>query len=314
MSSVRQNDYYQLLGLARDADLAQIKAAYKNLAPACHPDRNPNHPRAAERFGALSAAYKVLSDPQMRAAYDKRLAAMGREPYHAPASRSSSFFKRMFGKAQGSDLRFTLELDLADVARGGNYRLDLPRQRICPGCGGAQPAGCVSCRGVGTVIRVEALSVALPAGVEDGAGYVLRGEGDAGFGGGSAGDLFLDVRYRKHPLFRVQGRDLVCLATLPFSRAATGCELEVPTLGGTKTIHVSPGTQTGSEIKLTGLGLPRVQDGQRGDIRILLTCETPVGLDGESLAALRAFEQSAGEKAFPESRRYLLYLDRRRTE
>ncbi len=302
MRSVRQNDYYQLLGVARKAGQAEIKAAFRKKAPACHPDRNPQDPAAGDRFGALSAAYRVLSDPALRAGYDKRLAAMGREPYHAPASTSSSFYERLAKRAQGSDLRFTLELDLADVVRGGAYRLDLPRQRICPSCGGVESAGCGTCRGGGIVIRVEALSLTLPAGVEDGARYILRGEGDAGSCGGSAGDLFVDIRYGKHPLLRVEGHDLVCRATLPFSRAALGCELVVPTLGGTKTVVVLPGTQTGSEIKLPGLGLPSLRDGGRGDIRVLLTLETPVGLDHESIAALKAFEHRAGEKAFPESR------------
>jgi len=304
LNAVRQNDYYQLLGLSCEADQAEIKAAFRKRARACHPDRNPQDPQAADRFGALSAAYRVLSDPALRSRYDKRLAAQDREPYHAPSSTSTSFFERLAKRAQGSDLRFTLELDLADVVRGGAYRLDLPRQRICPSCGGVESAGCGTCRGGGIVIRVEALSLTLPAGVEDGARYILRGEGDAGSSGGSAGDLFVDIRYRKHPLLRVEGHDLVCRATLPFPRAALGCKLIVPTLGGMKTVDVLPGTQTGSQIKLPGLGLPRLKDGRRGDIRVLITLETPVGLDDESIAALKALEHRAGDKAFPKSRSF----------
>ena len=154
MSTVRQSDYYQLLGVARNAGPAKIKAAFKKRASAFHPDHNPNLSRAAERFGELSEAYRVLSDPELKAGYDKRLAT-GRETYHAPASTSTSFFERLLERTQGSDLRFTLELDLADVVRGGVFRLDLPRKRICPDCGGMMSTGCLTCHGGGIVIRID---------------------------------------------------------------------------------------------------------------------------------------------------------------
>jgi curved DNA-binding protein len=254
MTTVGTTDYYDALGVDRNASEDEIRRAYRRLAREYHPDVN-KEPGAEDRFKEISEAYEVLRDPEKRAAYDRRGRTRtgpagdggfggfepgrgGFEDVRVDFGSGGDFgdiFESFFGGGRGgrtdfreraprrSDHEAELELSLEEAARGG-------RRRIALGDG-------------------RSYEVNIPAGVRDGQRIRLAGEGENG------GDLFLRVRLRPHPRFRVEGRDLrTDLPVTPWE-AALGAEVEVPTLTGTSRVNVAPGTSSGRVLRLRGEGL-----------------------------------------------------------
>lgn len=339
-------DYYEILGVARDASLADIKKAYRALAVKYHPDRNPGDKAAEEKFKEASAAYQVLSDTEQRRRYDTLGAAGvggGRGVEFDPEAFADfsdilgDLFGGLFGGAarggsarqRGDDLRFDLEIDLADAVRGGETTLRVPRTETCPTCsgsGGATPADvipCAACKGQGQVrysqgffavsrtcptcrglgrritrpcpvcggqgrVRQERrLQVRIPPGVDDGARLRLPGEGEGGRLGGPPGDLYVVLRVRDHPHFRREGDDLHCRIPITFSQAALGATVRVASLDGEHDLKVPPGLQSGSALRLRGLGVPHLGGRGRGDLVVTLHVETPRRLSRKARELLR---------------------------
>jgi curved DNA-binding protein len=308
-------DYYEALGVPRDASADDIRRAYRKLARQYHPDVNKD-PGAEDRFKQVSEAYEVLRDPEKRERYD-RLGANWRAGEDVSgaggfeeAFRSgdgfgdvrvefgggdfSDFFEGMFGgrgargaraagrtgvrgafSTRGGDYEATLELTLEEAAAGGKRRISL---------------------GDGRDFEVE-----IPRGVRDGQRIRLAGEGGAGPGGGPAGDLFLRIRLRPHPRFRVDGRDLyVDLAISPWE-AALGAEVPVPTLAGNARVKVPPGSSSGRRLRLRGQGLPDSGGGPAGDLYAVLAIHVPKKLTKRER---ELFEQLASVSKFnPRGRR-----------
>jgi curved DNA-binding protein len=266
MTTAGYRDYYETLGVDRDASEEDIRRAYRRLARENHPDVN-KQAGAEDRFKEISEAYEVLRDPEKRERYD-RLGAnwrAGDDVSGAPGFDGfgqsggfrdvrvdfgggddfSDFFESIFGGSRGrtrtgqrfreyatrgSDHEATIELSLEEAARGGRRRVSLADGR--------------------------SYEVNIPAGVRDGQRIRLAGEGDSGAGGGPSGDLYLRVHVRPHPRFRVEGRDLrVDLPVAPWE-AALGAEVEVPTLDGRTRVRVPPGSSTGRTLRLRGQGMP----------------------------------------------------------
>ena len=274
-------DYYEALGVSRDADDDEIRRAYRKLARQYHPDVN-KEPNAEDRFKEVSEAYEVLSDKEKRARYDRFgenwragqdvSGASGFEGFGGGGFEDvrvefgdggdfSDFFEGLFGaragrrsggfdgfSARGGDHEATLELSLEEAAAGGRRRISL---------------------GDGRDYEVN-----IPAGVRDGQRIRLAGEGAPGAGGGPSGDLFLRVRLKPHPRFRVQGSDLhVDLPVAPWE-AALGATAEVPTLTGTSRVKVPPGSSCGRKLRLRGEGMPS-QRGGRGDLYASVQIKVP---------------------------------------
>jgi curved DNA-binding protein len=262
--SVGAGDYYEVLGVSRDASQDDIRAAYRRLARRYHPDVN-KEPGAEDRFKEISEAHEVLRDPEQRARYDRFGTAGG--PGAGPGASGSSGFRSYPGggfedvtvdfgggdlndlfeglfrgrgrrgaggfgggfSARGADREAVLELSLEEAARGGRRRVTLG--------GGAE------------------FEVDVPPGVRDGQRIRLSGEGDAGIGGGPSGDLFLRVRIRPDKRFRVEDRDVYTdLAVTPWE-AALGATIEVETLDGTAQVKVPAGSSSGRKLRLRGEGL-----------------------------------------------------------
>ncbi|HVB68344.1 MAG TPA: molecular chaperone DnaJ [Acetobacteraceae bacterium] len=180
-------------------------------------------------------------------------------------------------------------------------------ERTCPTCGGSGRVirnPCRICRGAGTVQRERSLTVTIPAGVEDGTRIRLAGEGEAGAAGAPAGDLYVHVAVRPHPIFHREGANLILRVPLRMTLAALGGEIEVPSIDGSKTkVKIPAGTQTGEQMRLRGKGFSVLRSAARGDLFLQVMVETPQHLTRRQRELLEAFETDAekGDKHHPES-------------
>jgi molecular chaperone DnaJ len=347
-------DYYETLGVARNASEADITKAFRRLAMKCHPDRNPNDKTAELRFKETKEAYEILADPQKRAAYDQ-FGHAGVDPsaagagaggfYGAGASSFADIFGDVFGDIfgaggrrggrdhRGADQRYSLELGLEDAVRGTEVRIRVPTleacetckgsgakpgtkpsvcstcgghgqvrmqqgffsiQQTCPNCRGAGSRitdPCATCRGQGRTERDKTLAVKVPAGVDEGDMIRLAGEGEAGARAAPAGDLFVEVRLKPHPIFKRDHDDLHCEMPVSFAAAALGGELDAPTLDGPSTIKIPAGTQSEKIFRLRGKGVRNVRSARVGDLYCRVSIETPVNLTGEQKELLRSFDE-----------------------
>jgi molecular chaperone DnaJ len=174
--------------------------------------------------------------------------------------------------------------------------------RPCPACGGFGTVirrPCPECDGDGRVRTRRTIKVRIPAGVEDGTHIQLAGEGETGPGGGPAGDLFLEIVQRPHPIFERHGDDLYCTVTIPMAAAALGTTLKVQTLDGPAEVDIRPGTQSGQAIPLYGQGTAHLNASGRGDLVIHVTVETPTKLEPEQETLLRELAKLRGEESPP---------------
>jgi curved DNA-binding protein len=266
---VKYKDYYQTLGVARDATPEEIKRAYRKLARKFHPDVS-REPDAEARFKEVNEAYEVLKDPARRSAYD---GLGGRwhagEEFSPPPGWTgfdfgaadvggaevnfSDFFESLFGSAApfgGSRIHVeespfaaeraeTLLIDLEEAYRGTTRTVQIDGHEI-----DAQGR---------LVQRPRAFNVKIPPGVTDGQRIRLAGSGPRGRPGRHT---YLQVKIRPHPLFRLEGRDIYLDLPLAPWEAALGARVEVPTLAGRVELRVPPGTQSGSRLRLRERGLP----------------------------------------------------------
>ena len=265
-------DYYKILGVSVDADAKEIKTAYRKLARKYHPDMNPDK-GAAEKFKEIAEAYEVLKDPGRRAKFDDlrkygRQSTGGFEPppgwqtsrgagFQDFENEFSDFFNAIFGggfrqphfteqaqyrQSRGEDIETELAVFLEETLhqqiKTVEYQLPVYDGR--------------NVRNI-----KKQLNVKIPQGVMDGERIRLKGQGKPGFGGGEAGDLYLYIRLVPHPLFDVQGHDLIL--TLPVApwEAALGAKITVPTLEGSINLTISPNSQSGKKLRVKGKGLKR---------------------------------------------------------
>jgi len=367
-----KRDYYEVLGVAKNATEAEIKKAFKKLAMKYHPDRNPDDKSAEEKFKEAKEAYDILSDAKKRAAYDQfghagvDTSAAGGGGYYGGAGGASfsDIFGDVFGDIfgggggrggqrvyRGADLRYNLELSLEEAVHGTTQKIRIPTLVACEVCGGtgakkgSSPSVCPTCHGQGQVRmqqgffsvqqtcprchgsgklitdpcnachgegRVEkykTLSVKIPAGVDNGDRIRLSGEGEAGENGGPAGDLYVQVHVREHPIFGRDGNDLHCEVPVSFTTAALGGELEVPTLDGRVKLKIPAESQSGKLFRLRGKGVKSVRGGQVGDLICRIAVETPVNLTSRQKELLKEFEKSMEEDGKSHSPKHTNWLD-----
>ena len=183
-------------------------------------------------------------------------------------------------------------------------------QTTCPACRGQGQVvrdKCPDCRGSRYVARSSKITVKVPAGIDNGMQLCLRGEGEAGESGGPAGDLYVEIHVKSHPLFEREGKHLTCQVPITFAQAALGTEMDIPILTGKHRVTVSPGTQPGEILRLKGQGMPDPQGGSRGDLRVQFHVEVPKKLSKKQEELLRQLAElddkqvSAHRKSFFES-------------
>jgi DnaJ-class molecular chaperone len=310
--AVKTKDYYEVLGVSRNATEDEIKAAYRKLARKFHPDLNPGDKVAEERFKELQEAYDVLSDAEKRKKYDQygenwrvaEQAPPGWEGFRAGGPQAGfdfsdfgfgagaggmgDIFDELFGRvggrgrarrsSRGQDVEAELELSLEEAHRGGRRTLQMQAAEPCPVCRGIGLVGgnqiCQACRGAGRVVKPKSIEVNLPAGVRDGSTVRLAGQGGAGVSGAPAGDLYLHIRLRPHPIFTVRGDDLEVDVPIAPWEAVLGTSIEVPTIEGQVEMKVPAGAQTDQRLRLRGQGLNRRRGG-RGDLYVRLKVVVP---------------------------------------
>ncbi|MBY6186315.1 molecular chaperone DnaJ [Marinobacter hydrocarbonoclasticus] len=350
-----KRDYYEVLGVGRDASERDIKKAYKRLAMKYHPDRNPGDAEAEASFKEVKEAYEILTDDQKRAAYDQ-FGHAGVDPNRGGGGFGGGadfgdifgdvfgdiFGGRRGGRQQarsGADLRYNLELSLEEAVKGCKKELKIPSlagcdtcngsgakpgtsantcgtchgtgqvqmrqgffavQQTCPSCGGRGKVitdPCTSCRGQGRVEKTKTLSVTIPAGVDTGDRIRLAGEGEAGEMGAPAGDLYVQVHIKEHPIFVRDGNNLYCEVPISFANAALGGEIEVPTLDGRVVLKVPAETQTGRMFRLRGKGVKSVRSHAVGDLVCKVIIETPVNLTERQKELLRELDETCAASA-----------------
>jgi molecular chaperone DnaJ len=358
MPSATKRDYYEVLGVARGAADDDLKKAYRRLAIQLHPDRNPGNKQAEERFKEVNEAYQVLSDPERRSQYDR----FGHSAFQGPQGQGpfggfdfsqgfeevfSDIFGDFFGTGRGrarsrsrrgDDLRYDLEVEFEEAARGTEKVVRFQRLTLCESCNGTRARGgstgarqcpncrgsgqvrtqqgffsisttCGQCRGEGTIIsdpcpkcqgqgrlrKQESLSVRIPPGVDNGSRLKLRGEGEAGYGGGTPGDLYVIIHVKEHSLFVRQDNHIVIEVPISFPQAALGCDIEVPTLEGKVNLKVPSGTQSGKVLRLKGKGIIDLHGYGRGDQLIRVVVETPRSLTARQRELLEEFAKLDGK-------------------
>jgi molecular chaperone DnaJ len=359
-------DYYELLGVSRQATPEELKKAYRKLARQLHPDVN-DAPDADDRFKEVTTAYEVLSDPQKRSVYDR-----GGDPLSASGGMGGGFgqgfsfddiMDAFFGAGaqrgpksrtqRGQDALLRLNVSLAEAAFGvvREFKVDtavvcelcqgsgsrdssapvmcstcnghgdvqhvqrsllgdIRTSRPCPTCQGygsviADP--CAECRGDGRVRTRRTLSATVPAGVADGNRIQIAGEGEVGPGGGPAGDLYLEIRVAKHPVYTRRGDSLHCQVTIPMTAAALGTRIDVPTLESERddldfeadklvSVDIPAGTQYGEQVIARGKGVPRLNGSGRGDLTIQIIVKTPTDLDSDQRELLENLAKARNEE------------------
>jgi len=276
-------DYYAILGVNKDATEKEIKQAYRKLARKYHPDVNPGNKEAEEKFKEISEAYEVLSDKEKRAKYDRfgqywqqagRPGASGGFTFEdfggfdfgfgtGGPSGFTDFFEMLFGPrggtrtrgpVKGEDIEAQIDISLQEAYTGATKTFTFSAS---PG----QPP--------------KRLEVKIPAGVRDGSRIRLAGEGAPSPAGGPNGDLYLKVRLLPDPVWERKGDDLYRDVTVPFTVAALGGEVEVPTMRGKVSMKIPPGTQSGQTFRLSGLGMPHLGNHGKGDMYARVKISVP---------------------------------------
>ncbi|MSQ76190.1 MAG: molecular chaperone DnaJ [Rhodoferax sp.] len=349
-----KRDYYEVLGVPKNASDEEIKKAYRKQAMKHHPDRNQGDAAkvAEEKFKESKEAYEMLADPQKRAAYDQHGHAGvdpnmrgGGEGHAGFAEAFGDIFGDMFGQQRGrsgggrqvfrgNDLSYAMEVTLEEAARGKDAQIRIPSwdtcdlchgsgakpgtqvktcgtchgqgtvqirqgffsvQQTCPTCRGTGkviPEPCTACSGQGKIKRQKTLEIKIPAGIDGGMRIRSANNGEPGTNGGPTGDLYIEIRLKKHDIFEREGDDVHCSVPVSFAAAAMGGEIEVPTLSGKAAIDIPEGTQTGKQFRLRGKGIKGVRASYPGDLYCHIVVETPVKLSEHQRKLLREFDDS----------------------
>jgi molecular chaperone DnaJ len=353
-----KRDYYEVLGVSRDASPGEIKKAYRKMAMENHPDRNPGDASAEERFKEASEAYAVLGNEEKKNVYDQYgfNGLKGAGGFGDGTFFSDSIFAdfedilggmfgfgsvfgqqgRRGGKARGRDLAVEEVISFKESFSGVKKEVNYAHEQLCEVChgngsqAGHQPETCPQCQGLGTVQRrsgffaisspcplcqgrgkrithpckkcsgigrikeKKTLQLMFPPGVTDGNKLRITGEGDAGSGGGPAGDLYVLIRVESDDRFDREDDDLITQLEISFAQAALGDDIELDTFEEKELISVRAGIQSGEEIRLKGKGFKSVNGRGKGDLVVHIRVLTPQRLTKQAkdlFRQLRTLEQ-----------------------
>ncbi len=357
-----KRDYYEVLGIPRDASPESIKRSYRQLALKYHPDRNPGNKESEEKFKEAAEAYSVLIDSEKRSVYDRfGHDGLRGEGFSGFSGFNSSVFadfedilgsffnfgfnnifgasshRRSHSPSRGRDLALELDLNLKEAVFGAEKEIKLNRTELCPECEGTRmqpetekstcqhcqgrgqvryqqgffaisrtcshchgsgeiiPFPCKDCRGTGKTKKRKVLTVKIPPGVDNGTKLRLEGEGEAGDRGAARGDLYVIAHVKRHEFFEREGNDLICEISIPFTEAALGATVEIPTFEGTENLRIPDGTQPGQTFRIKGKGVKDLYGRGKGDLFVKVQVKTPRNLNRDQKKHLRQFAESMGE-------------------
>ncbi|MDO5397259.1 MAG: molecular chaperone DnaJ [bacterium] len=358
-----KRDYYEVLGVSKDATEADLKKAYRKAAVKYHPDRNPGNKEAEEKFKEINEAYQVLSDPDKKAKYD-RFGHAGVDPSYgggAGGFNGAGFDfgdlgdifgdifgggfgggRRRNGPKRGRDVQQIVDVTFEEAAFGCKKKLNVTMSEKCTSCNGtgAKPGTspekctfcngtgqtvqqqrtmfgysnvvstcqhcrgtgqiiknpCSSCRGTGKVRRSKTIEVNIPKGIDHGQTIQITGGGEPGDKGGPNGDLLITVRVQRHPVLTRDGSDVFIDVPITFVQAALGATLKVPTIDGIVNLDIPEGTQTGSQFRMRGKGIPFMQGSGRGNQYVTVNVEVPKNLSQRQKEILKEFEDEKNYK------------------
>lgn len=306
-------DYYKILGVEKNATQDEIKRSYRKLARKYHPDISTEN-EAEERFKEVGEAYEVLKDPEKRVAYDQlgehwKTGQGGFQPppdwnegfeFHggsytgANETDFSDFFESLFGQrragaqhspgahrggfqARGQDSHARVFIELEDAYLGATRSLTLQSTEM--GADGRPH------------VRPRTLNVKIPKGLKEGQTIRLQGQGSPGFGGGKAGDLYLEIGFNPHSLYKVNGHDVSLELPVTPWEAALGASVEVPTPSGKVELKIPSGSSSGKRMRLKGRGIPAKS---KGDFYITLEVVMPQKLSEKEKSLYQALQKEAG--------------------
>lgn len=364
---MNKEDYYDILGVDRNANDMEVKRAYKKLAMKYHPDRNPGDKKAETQFKKLGEAYEVLSDPNKRQIYDQYGHSgfnQASNTYSNSTSHFTDIFGDMFGdifgdntsyknktsSQRGNDLLHTIKINLDDAAIGlqttfkinaniacnkcdgsgakdknsftkcnkcngyGQIRLQqgfITIQQTCDKCNGLGSfikEICTFCHGKGRIKAEKTISAKIPAGINDDDKIKLTEEGEAGKNGGPAGDLYIQVKIKKHDIFVRKDSDLYCDIPVTFKTAVLGGEIEVPSLTGCIKIKIPKETQTNKIFRIKNKGIRNLRTNSYGDLFCKIIIETPVELNTQQIELLNKFEENIKDINIPKINAWLILV------
>lgn len=300
-----KRDYYEILGIDKNADTAAIKKAYRKLAKKYHPDTNKNNPDAEQCFKELTEAYAILSDPEKRKLYDRygyaafdekgdaswqngansSGSASGWQEYHFYDGDMGDIFGDIFGnmfhggrefrkeyRSRGRDIHADMVISFDEAVFGCDKRITLQGEDLQYGTS-------------------QTLEVHIPAGIDSGNSVRLRGKGMPGYAGGAPGDLLLRVQVTDKPGYERKGMDVYTVMNIPYTTAVLGGEATVSTLYGNVLCKIRKGTQSGTKIRLKGKGIVSMKDPSlQGDQYVTVQIQVPSGLSPEAEEKLREYE------------------------
>jgi len=299
---MKYKDYYGVMGVERKATPEEVKSAYRKLARKYHPDVS-KEPGAEEKFKEIGEAYETLKDPQKRAAYDQLGSHSPGQDFRPPPGWGKQFGDGQFsfddidladlfagiaggrhrsgrsaGAMPGQDYEVAAPITLEDAYRGTELELKL-----------AIPEYDRS----GFTRRVErSVKARIPKGATDGQRLRLPGKGSKGLNGGRDGDLYLNIALHPHRLFRVSGHDLYLDLPLAPWEAVLGTSVQVPTLGGSVSLKVPPGTHAGQQLRLAGRGLPKPRAGE-GDLFAIVQIAVPTAASERERALFKELAETS---------------------
>ncbi len=282
-------DYYDILGVKRNASDEEIKKAYRNLAKKYHPDLHPGNKTYEAKIKEINEAYGVLSDPKKKSDYDLTGQAVFEQGFGGFRPEGFDFrnagqgfgaggiedlFGDIFGgrgrkRAQrGEDVIYEMEVDFLGAAKGTEVRLDFGKRT-----------------------GHETLTVKIPPGVDSGSRVRVAGRGEAGSNGGPSGDLYIAITVRPHTYFRRIESDIYVDVPVSVKEAVLGAEVSVPTIEGFTTIKIPPGTQGGQKLRIKGKGVFGTHARFRGDQYVVINIAVPKKLDAESKGLIERFSE-----------------------
>ena len=361
-------DFYEILGVSKNASAEEIKKAYRKLARKWHPDINPGNKEAEQKFKEISSAYDCLGKKEKRKLYDE----FGEEGLHsgfnAEKARQHKQWQQFqqkqgktgpeFGKYQsyedifgdlfdfgrgkegfrtttaskGRDIDHDMTIDLISALKGfetelsmqkikacpkchgsgtapsspmttcaacgGSGRMNVaegPMQftRPCPQCGGHGKIGetCAQCGGSGHVLGTEKIRVVIPSGVKEGSKVRVAGKGEPGLNGGQAGNLYLIIHIKPHPLLKREGDNLYMEVPVTVREAMKGGTIAIPTIDGQVNVKVPPNSQSGQTLKLKGKGAVNPKTKRKGNLMVKLVVKVPKTDDSEVLKAVEKMDR-----------------------